>query len=62
MIAMQELYNRPVIGKVFGRVLLRILGAEDRAARILFTQEELARTQQMTFDELAEEALAQKLN
>jgi len=62
MIAMQELYNHPVIGAVFGRVLLRILGAEPRAAKILFTQEELARTRQMSFDELAEEALAQKLN
>ena len=60
MIFMQELYNRPVVGKLFGRLLLRALGAEDRAARILFTQEELARTQRMSFDELAEEALAVK--
>jgi hypothetical protein len=60
MIKAQELYNHPVIGKVLGRVLLRALGAEDRAARILFTQEELARTQQMSFEELAEEALAVK--
>jgi hypothetical protein len=60
MIFMQDLYNRPVIGKVFGRVLLRALGAEDRAARILFTPEELARTRSMSFDELAEEALAVK--
>ena len=60
MIFMQDLYNRPVIGKVFGRVLLRALGAEDRAARILFTPEELARTRRMSFDELAEEALAVK--
>lgn len=60
MIKMQELYNRPVIGKLIGPLLLRALGAEDRAARILFTPEELARTQQMTFDELAEDALAVK--
>ena len=60
MIKAQELYNHPVIGKLLGRVLLRALGAEDRAARILFTQEELARTQQMSFEELAEEALAVK--
>lgn len=60
MIKMQELYNHPIIGKVLGRVLLRILGADPRAARILFTQEELARTQQMSFDELAEDALAVK--
>jgi rubrerythrin len=60
MIGLQGLYNRPVIGKVLGRVLLRALGAEDRAARILFTQAELERTQRMSFDELAEEALAIK--
>ncbi|MBL9018791.1 MAG: ferritin-like domain-containing protein [Myxococcales bacterium] len=60
MIKAQELYNHPVIGKVLGPVLLRALGAEDRAARILFTQEELARTQRMSFDELAEEAIAVK--
>jgi hypothetical protein len=60
MIKMQELYNHPIIGKLLGRVLLRMLGAEDRAARILFTPEELARTQQMSFDELAEDALSAK--
>jgi hypothetical protein len=60
MIKMQELYNRPIIGKVFGRVFLRVLGAEDRAARILFTQDELRKTMSMSFDELAEEALAVK--
>jgi hypothetical protein len=41
-------------------VLLRTLGAEDRAAKKLFTEEELARSQRMTFDELAEDALAVK--
>lgn len=60
MIKMQELYNRPIVGKLFGRVFLRVLGAEDRAARILFTQEELKKTLSMSFDELAEEALALK--
>ena len=60
MIAFQNAYNHPVYGRYFGRVLLRILGAEDRAARILFTKEELARTQRMSFDELAEEALSVK--
>ena len=60
MIGLQNAYNHPIYGRVLGRVLLRVLGAEDRAARILFTQEELARTQQMSFDELAEEALSVK--
>ncbi|HEU0035637.1 MAG TPA: hypothetical protein VFQ53_33730 [Kofleriaceae bacterium] len=60
MIAIQDMYNHPVLGKLLGRVLLRVLGAEDRAARILFTDEELRRTQQMSFEELAEEALSVK--
>jgi len=60
MIGAQNLYNRPIIGKLLGRVLLRALGAEDRAARFLFTQDELARTSRMSFEELAEEALAAK--
>ena len=60
MITVQNLYNRPVINKLFGPVLLRALGAEDRAARFLYTPEELARSQRMTFDELAEDALAAK--
>jgi hypothetical protein len=62
IVRLQHLYNRPIIGKVFGRLLLRALGAEDRAARILFTADELARTDRMSFDELAEEALAAKYN
>jgi hypothetical protein len=60
MIFAQDLYNRPLVGKVFGRVLLRALGAEERAAKFQFTPDELARTRRMSFDELAEEALAAK--
>jgi hypothetical protein len=60
MLASQRLYNHPVIGKLLGRVLLRMMGAEDRIARILYTEDELARTQRMSFDELAEEAVAAK--
>jgi hypothetical protein len=60
MIGMQDLYNRPLIGRVLGPLLLRALGAEPRAARVLFTRDELVRSQRMTFDELAEEALAVK--
>ena len=62
MIGIQNAYNHPVIGKLFGPFLLRALGAEDRAARILFTQEELTRAQHMSFEQLADEALAAKLS
>jgi len=60
MLAVQEAYNHPIFGKLFGRVLLRALGSEDRAAKILFTPEELARSQRQSFDEMAEDALAAK--
>ncbi len=60
MLGMQDLYNRPIVGKVFGRLLLRALGAEPRAVRYLYDDEELARAQRMTFEEMAEEALAVK--
>jgi hypothetical protein len=60
MIGAQELYNHPIAGKLLAPLLLRALGAEDRAARYLFTQEELERAQKMSFEELAEDALAAK--
>jgi hypothetical protein len=62
MIGAQNLYNHPIAGKLFGRVLLRALGAEDRAARFLFTPDELARAQRMSFDEMADEALQAKFS
>jgi hypothetical protein len=62
MIASQNLYNHPVGNKLFGPLLLRALGAEDRAARYLFTDEDLERTRRMSFDEMAEEAIAAKFS
>ncbi|HUS32108.1 MAG TPA: hypothetical protein VMZ53_26595 [Kofleriaceae bacterium] len=62
MIGMQDLYNHPIGGRLFGPLLLRALGAEDRAARYLFTKDELTRAQQMSFDEMAEDALAAKFS
>ena len=62
MIAMQDVYNHPLGGKLFGPFLLRALGAEDRAARYLFTKDELNRSHQMSFEEMAEEALAAKFS
>jgi hypothetical protein len=60
MTTMQDLFNTPVIGVVFGRILLRILGADPRAARKLYTDEELDRANAMSLEDLAEEALAVK--
>jgi hypothetical protein len=60
MFATMWLYNTPVVGKLLGRGLLRVLGAEDRAARFLYTQDDLERARRMSWDELAEDALAAK--
>lgn len=60
MMTMQELYNHPIAGRLFGPLLLRALGADPRAAKILFTQADLARIQTQSFEEMAAEALAQK--
>ncbi|CAN5862920.1 hypothetical protein BH11MYX2_BH11MYX2_03830 [soil metagenome] len=59
MITMQKLYNHPRLG-VLQPLLLRVLGADKRAAAYNFTPEELERSQRMSFDEMADEALAVK--
>jgi hypothetical protein len=60
MLAMQELLHRPMIGRVFQPVIMRVMGGDERSLTILFTPEELARSQRMSFEELAEDALAAK--
>jgi hypothetical protein len=60
MTTTQDAFNHPVLGRALAPVLLRMLGAEPEVAKILYSDDELARTQRMTFDELAEEALAAK--
>jgi hypothetical protein len=58
----QLIARKPTIaGPVLAKGLLRLLGAEARIAARLYTEAELARSQAMTFDELAEDALAAKL-
>ncbi len=58
--AAQDAFNHPVFGRVLGPVLLRALGAEAEVAQTLYTSEEMARAARMTFDEMADEALAAK--
>ena len=60
MLTAQELYLHPVAGPLLAKGLLRLLGAEPRIAARLYTEAELARSQAMTFDELAEDAVAAK--
>jgi len=45
-----EAFNTPVIGRVFGRVLLRILGTPANLAVWLHTEEEAAHARAATFD------------
>lgn len=60
MLLVQDAFNHPVIGKLAGPLLLRIAGGDRRTIARLFDDDELARAQRMSFDELAEDALAAK--
>jgi hypothetical protein len=45
---------------VFRPVVVRVLGVDERVLRTLYTDEEAERFARMSFDQLADEALAQK--
>lgn len=60
VLLMQRLYNHRVLGPLFGRGILRAMGADERFARVLYTDDELRRAQAMSFDELAAEAVEAK--
>jgi rubrerythrin len=56
----QTLFNHPVTGRLFGRVLLRIAGVDARVMGQLYDDDELERVTRMSFDELAAEAVQEK--
>ncbi|HCP45251.1 MAG TPA: hypothetical protein DIU15_04385 [Deltaproteobacteria bacterium] len=60
MLTLQDLYNTPVVGRVLGRVLRRTIGVDPRFIVQLYSEVELERTNGMSFDALAQEALAVK--
>jgi hypothetical protein len=60
MLAVQTAYNHPVLRVVFGRLLERIGGVNGEFLRTLYTEEEFRRAERLSFDRLAEEALAAK--
>jgi hypothetical protein len=60
MNTMRELFVHPVAGPVFGGTIERIMGVDGRVIRKLSTDEEERRAMQMSFDQLAQEALAAK--
>lgn len=57
---LRTIYQLPLAGKLFGKIIERAAGAPGEFLVDLYTPEEGRRAQNMTFDELAEEALAAK--
>ena len=57
---LQDLYQHPIVGRAFGPVLQRAIGLDPRVIRNLFTEEEERNAMRMSFDELAQDALAAK--
>lgn len=57
---MRAAYQVPAIRAVAGRLITRITGVEARVLETLYTEAEAQRSRRMTFDEMAEEALAVK--
>lgn len=57
---LQDLFNDPIVGAIFGPLLARVIGLDPRVIRQLYTEEEERRYAAMSFDEMAQEALAAK--
>jgi hypothetical protein len=57
---LQDLFNDPVVGAIFGPVLARVIGLDPRVINRLYTEEEERRYNAMTIDEMAQEALSVK--
>ncbi len=61
MMGLQDVYNdHPVIRMVFGRLIRRITGVDESLIARLYDEQDVSRTNQMSFDELASEALGLK--
>ncbi len=58
---LQDGVNHPVAGRFVGGFFSRLMGVEQDFVKHLFTAEELARAQRMSYDELAQEALGAKM-
>lgn len=59
--SMQATFEHPLLGPIFGPVVLRVLGVEARVLVTLTTGAERRRAVEQTFDDMAAEALAVKL-
>jgi hypothetical protein len=56
----KAVYNHPITGPVFGRFAVRILGLDPEVMVTLYSDEEARRARDMSYDDLAAEALAAK--
>ena len=57
---LQLLFIHPVIGRVFGRIIARIVGVDPRVLVELFTEEDERRVNAMSLQDLANEILSLK--
>lgn len=60
MLTMQAMFRNPILGALFGRWLIAIIGTDPRVLVKLYDDADEARAQRMSFDELAEETLGLK--
>ncbi|MEQ1502285.1 MAG: hypothetical protein ABMB14_08635 [Myxococcota bacterium] len=61
VLSLQRIHNHPVLGRVFGRAMVRLLGIDPDVIRHLYDADEFRWAAGASFDELASAALAQKL-
>ena len=57
---LQNMFNDPVIGAIFGPLLARMIGLDPRVIVQLYDEEDERRVAKMSFQELAEDALGAK--
>ena len=60
MIGLQDMYHHPVMGPLFGRVIVRMSGVGERFLQRLNSDAELAEAACKSYDDLAQEALGLK--
>lgn len=60
MQGLQQAYNNPVLGPVFGGVISRVGGAPGEYMKTLYSDEEAQRAREMSMEEMARESLAAK--
>ena len=60
ILTMQNVFDHPIAGPIFGRAASRLAGVPPQFVTRLNSERELSRARDMSYDELAEEALALK--